>query len=226
MARDVAASAAAAFFAPFAAFVAAAFLAVAGAISAAAFAAAASAAAVHVAVVEFFLRRLAHIEDLHVKVEDFTRERVVGIDGDLIAGDIDHRDDLGAFLAVGFELHAGRHFDIVAEILLGNLEHEVFIAFPVCVDGRNHAGDSIAGLLAFQVLFQARYDIVIAMEVDERFASVGRIQELSRGVTETIVNSDDLVFLDIHFLSFRAVIPARAAIRMLWQPAWPIIFIL
>lgn len=211
--------------AAFASLVAAAVFATIFAV-AAAFVVAAAAFDMHVTVMELFFGGFADIEDLHVEMKGFSRERMIGVDGDFIAGYIDHGDDLGTVIAVGFELHSRGHFDVLAEVFLRDLEDEAFVPFAVGFDRRNDAGHAVADNFAFEVFFQARYDVIVAVEIDQGLTAVGRIQELSCGVTETIVNSDDLVFLNIHILSFRAVCPAIAAVRARLQPADPIAFIL
>jgi hypothetical protein len=165
----------------------------------------------HVAVLELLGRRLADVEHLHREVEGLAGQGVVRVDRDLVAIDIDDRYDLRAFVAVGLELHAGRHFGLVAEIFLGNLEYQGLVALAIPFGGRHHAFHGVARLLAFEVLLQAGNDVFVPVEVDQRLAAVGGIEELARRVTETVVDRDDLILLNVHKRSFYGLLLPRLA---------------
>jgi len=67
----------------------------------------------------------------------------------------------------------------------------------VRVGGGDDAADFVAGFLAFQVLFKARDNIIVAMQLDERLA-LRAVDHLSLVVLEHVVYRDDAIFLDIH----------------------------
>src|SRR4051812_27289983 len=63
--------------------------------------------AMHVTVGELFGSRVADVDDLDVEVERRAGERVIGVDGDVVALHVDDGDDGRAVLSLRLELHAG-----------------------------------------------------------------------------------------------------------------------
>ena len=62
--------------------------------------------AVHVTVLKLLGAGLAHLGDLHVKIQGHSSEGVVSIEAHLITLDTNHGDDVHASLTLGLELHA------------------------------------------------------------------------------------------------------------------------
>jgi len=128
---------------------------------------------VHVTVLELLGGGFADIDDLHIEMKSLAGKRVVRIERDILALDLDHRDDLYAVFAVRLELHAWRDLDVLAEVLFLNLEHKGFVPIAVGVFRSDAARDRVAGILAFELFFETRDDILIPMEIHERLAPLG-----------------------------------------------------
>src|SRR5688572_28290793 len=59
-----------------------------------------------VAMVEFLLRRVAHVDNLHVELERLTGQRVVGVDGDGVRAHCNDGDHARAVVGLGLKLSA------------------------------------------------------------------------------------------------------------------------
>lgn len=121
---------------------------------------------------KFFLSGLADIEHFHIEVKRFAGEGVIGVDSHFISGYIDDCDNLRPFFAMGLKLHARLHFDVISKVLFRNLEYETFVALAVAFGSGHYAGYAVSRDLALEMLLEAGYYIVVAMEVDERFAAI------------------------------------------------------
>jgi len=82
------------------------------------------------AVVQLFLGSIAHIHHLHVEMKGLSCQRVVGVDGNIVAGYVHDGDNLGTSLAAGLELHSRRYFRVGAEFLFIHLEYKAFVPLP------------------------------------------------------------------------------------------------
>ncbi len=137
---------------------------------------------------EFLGCGFADVDDLDGKMELFAGERMVRIDGYLVVRDTDDGYDLSAFFTVGFELHSDLDLGICSEFALVDLEYEALVALAVAFGRRNDAIDLIAGPFALEVFFEPLDDIVVAVEIDERFAVRGRVDEQPLRVFEIVID--------------------------------------
>jgi hypothetical protein len=128
---------------------------------------------------------------------------MVRIDGHLVVGHPDDRDDLLAALVLGLELHAGLDVVDPAERGAGDGLDHVRVLVPVRLVGRDLDLERVAGALALQGVLEPADDVAGAVEVRQRTAALGRVEDLALGVGEGVVDGDDLVFADLHGASFR-----------------------
>src|SRR5687768_11670979 len=106
--------------------------------------------AVGVAVADLFRGGVAHVDHLHVELQRLPRQRVVGVDADLVALDADDGDDARAGLRLRLELHAGADVLDIAEVLARHRGDELLVAVSVRLVRRNRRGDVLAGGFALQ----------------------------------------------------------------------------
>jgi len=124
-------------------------------------------------VLELIGGRFADIDDLHVEMKGLSGERVVCIERDILAIDLDYRDDLDTVLSMRLELHTRCDLDVFAEVLFLNFEYEGFVSVAVGIFWCDAAHDRVARILAFELFFEPRNNIFIPMKVHERLGSFG-----------------------------------------------------
>jgi hypothetical protein len=120
----------------------------------------------------FFLGSVADGNDLHLEVQALASQRVVAVDGDIVAVQVTDGDDLHLTVRRGsVELHA--HFQ-----LINTFEHaaaqgadQLGGVFAVGIFRFYGHFQLIADSLAFQSLFQAWDDVTRALQVDQRRAA-------------------------------------------------------
>ena len=112
---------------------------------------------VHVAVLEFFLRGLAHFGDLDFEVEVLACQRMVAVDGDHVALDAGDRDHARVAIGrLGLELHAGLQVRDFAERALRHALDELRVTFAVTVGRRDLDAEFRSRRLAFELAFEFR----------------------------------------------------------------------
>jgi len=127
---------------------------------------------VNVAVGHFFLGSVADGNDLHLEVQALTSQRVVAVDGDVVAVQITDGDDLHLAVRRGsVELHA--HFQLVDtfEHAAAQGADQFGRVLAVGIFRFYGNGQLITDALAFQGLFQAWDDVTCALQVDQRRAA-------------------------------------------------------
>ncbi len=154
---------------------------------------------VNVAVGHFFLGGVADGHDFHLEVQTLASQRVVAVDSNVIAIQIADSDDLHLAVRRGsVELHA--HFQLVDtfEHAAAQGADQFGGVFTVGIFRFYGNGQLITNLFAFQSLFQARDNVTCALQVDQRRAAGGAVDDLTSVVGQGIVNGDSLVGGDRH----------------------------
>ena len=154
---------------------------------------------VDVAVSHFFLGSVADGHDLHLEVQALASQRVVAVNGDVVAVQVADGDDLHLAVRRGsVELHA--HFQ-----LINTFEHAAAQGadqfggvFAVGIFRFYGDGQFVTDVLAFQSLFQARDDVTCALQLNQRRAAGGAVDDLTSVVGQGIVDGDSLVSGDRH----------------------------
>lgn len=153
----------------------------------------------HVAVSHFFLGSVADGNDLHLEVQALASQRVVAVNGHVIAVQVADGDDL--HLAVrrgGVELHAD--FQLVNAFKHAAAQGADQFGRVLAIGIFRFYGHSqlITHLFAFQRLLQAWNDVTCALQVDQRRAAGGAVDDLTSVVGQGIVDGDSLVSGDRH----------------------------
>src|ERR1700688_2043661 len=136
-----------------------------------------AAGAVYVAVLQFLGRSLANADDLYIEVQGLVRQRMVAVERDHVADDGSHREQANAVAAPRLKLHTLLY---LAGALQGALRYALNqrrVMHPVPILGRYHHGQRSAVLFALESLFQAGHEIAVALNVGERLAAGGAIDD-------------------------------------------------
>ncbi|MNR12127.1 hypothetical protein D3C85_1284670 [compost metagenome] len=124
---------------------------------------------------------------------------MVAVNGHVVAVQITDGHDLHLAVRSGsVELHA--HFQLVDafEHAAAQGADQFGSVFAVSVFRFNGYGQLVADSLAFQSLFQARDDVACALQVDQRRAAGGAVDDLTSVVGQGIVDGDSLIGGDQH----------------------------
>lgn len=147
---------------------------------------------------ELIFRRGAHAFDRHVEIELLTRERMVAVDRDHVAGDVRDGDRARALIRLGLELHADVDIANALEGTTRNLLHERLVVLAVPFRGRELDAHRIARRFAFERALEARDQVAVAMQIRERFAACGTVDRLALIVGERVVDENDCVLRNLH----------------------------
>ena len=143
---------------------------------------------VDVAVGHFFLGGVADSNDLHLEVQALTSQRVVAVDSHVVAVQIADGDDLHLAVRSGcVELHA--HFQLINAFEHAAAQGADQFGGVFAVSIFRFYGDSqfVTDVLAFQSLLQARDDVTCTLQVDQRRAAGGAVDDLTSVVGQGIV---------------------------------------
>jgi hypothetical protein len=153
---------------------------------------------VDVAMRKFFVGRFAHVGDLDREVQGLARERVVAIDGHVVALDLRDGDVDRPLVIATLELHARLQvFDALERGLRHDLD-KLRVAHAVTLFRHHVDLELIAGLLAFQRLLEARDDMALAVDVSQRLATVGAVDDVALVVGQRVVEGNDVAIADLH----------------------------
>ena len=155
--------------------------------------------AVDMTVSKLFSQGLANADHLDLEVQALASQRMVAVDNHIVAVEVTDGDDLHAAVRAGsVELHA--HFQLVdafehAAVESGNQLGAVFAIGVHRLDGHVQL---VAGLLAFEGLFQTDDDVASTVQIRQRRATGGAVDHLTGIVGQGIVDGDSLVSGDQH----------------------------
>jgi len=136
--------------------------------------------AVHVAVSHFFLGSVADGNDLDLEVQALACQRVVTVNGHVVAVQVANGHDLHLAIRRGsVELHA--HFQLIDafEHAAAQGADQFGRVLAVGIFRFYGNGQLITNVLAFQGLFQAWDDVTCALQVDQRRAAGGAVDDLT-----------------------------------------------
>lgn len=153
---------------------------------------------VDVAVFLFLGGGFADLNHLDIELEVDAGEGVIGVDGDGIAIDGGDDGDLRAGLRLGLEAHAWFEFDIVGELGAGGFDDAFRVVIAVGFGGGDLGGGSGPGGQAFELFFETGDDIAVAVEVGQRIAAFGGIEDFSLGIAKSVMHGDDAVGFNFH----------------------------
>lgn len=144
-----------------------------------------------VTVLNFFSRRIANFSDLDVEVEILAREWVVTVDGDVRVSDAGNDDDLNLTMArVSVELIADLNV-FFRDLRARNLNDRFRIVFAVCISCFYRNRLLIAFFEAVEGALEARNDLTDAFEVAQRLIVMGRLENRSFGILQSVVEANN-----------------------------------
>lgn len=150
------------------------------------------------AVIQLFLRGGAHFLDGDVEVQGFAGQRVVAVDRHGVAVHGRHGDDLHAAAGLGVELHADFNGVDAREHVTRHLLDQAGVLVAIAV-GRGDADlQRVTGDLAGEGLFQARDDVLVAVQVGQGLATLGAVDDVTCVVGQGVVDQGDAVLRDLH----------------------------
>lgn len=154
--------------------------------------------AVDVAVRQFFFARLADVGDLDGEVQRLAGERVVAVDGDVVALDLAHGHVDGALVVAALELHARLEVFHALECRARHHLDQFRVARAVAFLGCHVDLELVTGRAAFQCLFQARHDMAFAMDVGQRLTPVRTVDDVALVVGQRVVEGNGVSIGDLH----------------------------
>jgi hypothetical protein len=157
-----------------------------------------SALAMHMAVIEFFLGRGAHIADGDVKMERHAGERMIPVNGDLVADDLGDDDCLLSKFTLGVELHSLFKLFSAFDLIGGNYGDILRIVNAVSFLGRDANFKGVTSFLALHGLFEAGDDLSFALDVGEWFAACGGVDDVLVVVGECVIENNNRASGDLH----------------------------
>src|SRR5260370_25212017 len=156
------------------------------------------AGAVHVPVRELRLGGCTHLGNLDLEVQALAGERMIAIEGHKVAGDL--RDGHGPRAVPGLRLQPHPHLE-VREALEGTARHalhESLVKLPIAIGRRDRHLQLVPSVLARQLALETGYEIAMAVQVRERLALRGTVDDIADVILQVVVNADDLVLPDAH----------------------------
>ena len=147
---------------------------------------------------EVFVCRFAYRDNFDSKVEIFTGEFVVSIDnGSLFCDGLD-ADGHRAGRSLGIERHAGFDFFNALEHIQRNFLCHFFIVFAVAFSRDDNNVKLVAHVMTDHSLFEPRNNHVHALDILERFATLGGIDNGTFIGLQGVVHLDDCFFSNFH----------------------------
>lgn len=161
---------------------------------------AASAALVNVAVCDLFFSRRADLLDRHVEVEVLARERVVAVDCDIVAFDLNNTNRDRALVCVCLKLHASLKIFNTLETILRHdlLQRRIYLA--VAIGWIDAHFCSFASEFTREGSFEAWNDVTMTVEIDHWLSRLRLINQSSVVVFKSVVHCDYCAVCDLHNL--------------------------
>ena len=148
--------------------------------------------------VEFLFGGFAHANDLDGEVQVLARKFVVRIDHGLVARDGLDADGHRAHGRLRVEHHAGFHLLYTLEHVDRDFLSHAFVVFAVAFGGDDLHVELVADLVTDHRVLETHDNHVGALDVLERFAAFGGIDDGSFVGGEGVVHLDDGLFGDFH----------------------------
>ena len=157
-----------------------------------------SARTMDMAVVAFLIGRGTYLANLNVEVQRHAGERMIAIDGHFVANDLGNHDGLLAKFTLCVELHS--LFELFAAFdLIGRDNGDILrIMKAIGLLGSDADFEGVASLFAFHRLFQAGDDLPFALDIGQRFAANGGVDDVLVVIGEGVVENNNGAGGDLH----------------------------
>ena len=149
---------------------------------------------VDMAVGHFFGAGVANVHDLHFEVQTLTSQWMVAVNGHVVAIQVTNGHDLHAAVrAGGVELHADFEFVDAFEHAAAQGADQFSGVFAVGIFRLDGDFQFVTNVFAIQRFFEAWNDVTGTLQVNQRRAAGGAVDDLTSVVGQGIVNGDSLI---------------------------------
>ena len=152
---------------------------------------------VNMAMGNLFGSSRTHVTHGHGKVQVHARQRVVGINLDIVFSDFDHGDRTVTVIGIGHEGIAFGHFHAVKQFTR-YLLYQIFFVFTVSIGGIDVQFEAVTDFTVIQGLFQAGNQETGTVQINQRLAAFGGIQHVTRFVGNGVVEGNYAQMANFH----------------------------
>ena len=163
---------------------------------------AASAGCMDMAVCQLIFSRRANFCYFHCKVQVLAREGVVAVDSYYVAFNLGHAHSNWPVVSTGVELHAYLQVFYALKAIAGYLLLQCGVDIAIAIGRRDANCDIVPCLLALEGTFQARNDVAVPVEVSQRVARLGLIDDCATVFGECVIDRDDGSCFNLHVAVF------------------------
>jgi hypothetical protein len=152
---------------------------------------------VYVTVVDLLLRSGTNVRELDVEVKDLTRKWVVGVEGNVLVGEL-HNASWDLISLRGYELNHEANRDILWKVTLRAREGDYHLLVSLAVPFRWSDLDLKGGTrcLTYEGVLKTWNDLRVAVDIHEWVRPLGGIEHLTTFIGERVVKSYNGIFCD------------------------------
>lgn len=154
--------------------------------------------AMRVAVVQLFGGRVAIFRNLNIEIQVHPCERVVAVNKDFLAEDIEDAEHGRAGLSVDFELQARFHVRPRWELAEFHIHFKRRVHLAIAIFGRQRDGLFLADGEGLHLFVEGRQYLSAPREIEHWVLANGAIEDFARIVLEGVVKSDDFGRYECH----------------------------
>lgn len=154
--------------------------------------------AVNMAVRQLFLAGCAYIGYFDRKVQGLAGEWMVAVDEYLAVLDLGDGDVDLALRTTALELHAGLDVFDALERFARHFLHQLGVMHAITFLGRHVSLELVADGSAFHLLLQARNDLATAMQISQRIATFGAVDDLPLIVGQGVMEGGNGILGNLH----------------------------
>jgi hypothetical protein len=149
----------------------------------------------------------------NIKSQAYSGKGMVAVQGNGIITDPCHYHYQVPAFCPHPELHSDLYFMRLLEFRFRHFVHERLVPGPISLVRFDDNGKLVPGTFAFQFLFKARNDLPGTMDIIEGLPAIGRVQDLTIFILESIVYGHNTVFTNLHLFLLSAYLCLKNAIR-------------
>jgi hypothetical protein len=152
---------------------------------------------VYVTVVDLLLCSGTNVRELDVEVEDLTRKWMVGVEGNVLVGEL-HNASWDLISLRGYELNHEANRDILRKVTLraGERDYHLLVSLAVPFRWSDLGLKRGTRCLSYKGVLKTWNYLRVAVEIHEWVRSLGGIEHLTTFIGEGVVKSNNGVFCD------------------------------
>ena len=152
----------------------------------------------HMTVRQLFFGGGANVGDIDLEMQRLAGQRMVAVNMHLFVIDMRHGDIDNALWAMPLELHAGLDILHALECVARHFLDQFGMMFAIAFRGGHVHLKLIAGLTTDHGLLQTRHNLAAAVQIGQRFATVGTIDHLTLAVGQCVMKRGNGLVGDLH----------------------------